>query len=165
MKLSQLIILLIITLFVVGCSSQPEQSSVVVTSQEQEVPSVKPALIVEEKEDPIVTVEEVKTEEKPTEQPLVMPSNVKDFSVVAKQWEFVPAEIIVNKGDQVRLKVTSQDVTHGFNIPEYKINKQLPNGEEVIIEFTADKTGTFIFFCSVPCGKGHSKMNGKLIVK
>ena len=90
---------------------------------------------------------------------------VKEFTMTAKQFTFTPDIIEVNKGDKVRLVVTSADVPHGFSIPEYGINERLDPGKPVTIEFTADKEGTFTAFCSVFCGSGHSGMKGKLIVR
>ena len=90
---------------------------------------------------------------------------VKEFKMTAKQFKFEPSTIEVNKGDRVRLIVTSVDVPHGIAIPEYKINERLEPGIPVTIEFTAEKEGTFTAFCSVFCGSGHSGMKGKIIVK
>lgn len=90
---------------------------------------------------------------------------VKEFKMTAKQFAFEPSIIEVNKGDNVRLIVTSVDVPHGIAIPEYEINERLDVGKPVTIEFTADKQGTFTAFCSVICGSGHSSMKGKIIVK
>jgi nitrosocyanin len=92
-------------------------------------------------------------------------SSVKEFNVVAKKWDFEPSEIKVNKGDTVKLKIESIDVTHGISLPAFKVNENLMSGETVEIEFTADKTGEFPFFCSVFCGSGHGKMKGTLIVE
>lgn len=89
---------------------------------------------------------------------------VKEFKMTAKQFQFEPATIEVNKGDKVRLIATSADVPHGISIPEYGINERLDPGKPVTIEFTADKQGTFTAFCSVFCGAGHSNMKGKIIV-
>ena len=91
--------------------------------------------------------------------------NDKEFKITAKQFSFEPSIIEVNKGDKVRLIVTSVDVPHGISIPEYKINEKLEPGKPVTIEFTADKQGTFTAYCSVFCGSGHSSMKGKLIVR
>jgi len=91
-------------------------------------------------------------------------SAVKEFKITAKQFQFDPATIEVNKGDKVRLIVTSTDVPHGIAITEYGINEKLDPGKPVTIEFTADKQGTFTAFCSVVCGAGHSNMKGKIIV-
>ncbi len=89
---------------------------------------------------------------------------IKEFSIIAKQWKFDPATITVNQGDKVRLSITSIDVAHGIAIPDYRINEYLTPGQTVNIEFTADRKGTFIFSCSVSCGVGHTGMRGKLIV-
>ena len=91
--------------------------------------------------------------------------SVKEFKITAKQFSFTPETIEVNKGDRVRLLVTSTDVPHGIAITEYGINERLDPGKEVKIEFTADKEGTFTAFCSVFCGSGHGGMKGRLIVK
>ena len=90
---------------------------------------------------------------------------VKEFKMTAKQFAFEPSTIEVNKGDKVRLIVTSTDVPHGIAIPEYGINERLDVGKPVTIKFTADKQGSFTAFCSVFCGSGHSNMKGKIIVR
>ncbi len=91
--------------------------------------------------------------------------DIKEFKITAKQFAFEPETIEINKGDKVRLIVTSMDVPHGFSIPEYGINERLDVGKPVTIEFIANKEGSFSSFCSVFCGSGHSKMKGKIIVK
>lgn len=90
--------------------------------------------------------------------------NVKEISVTAKQWAFDPNPIIVNKGDKVKLSIKSIDVTHGFSLPDFGINRELKPGKTEIVEFVADKAGQFTFFCNVICGAGHSDMKGTLIV-
>ena len=89
----------------------------------------------------------------------------KEFKITAKDWVFEPETVEINKGDNVRLIVTSLDIPHGISIPEYGINQRLDPGTPVTIEFLADKEGTFTSFCSVFCGAGHSNMKGKIIVK
>ena len=89
---------------------------------------------------------------------------VKEFKITAKQFQFNPSTIEINKGDKVKLVITSTDVPHGFAITEYGINERLEPGKPVTVEFTADKQGTFTTFCSVICGAGHLGMKGKLIV-
>lgn len=95
----------------------------------------------------------------------IISGEIKEFSITAKNWEFNPDIITVNKGDKVKLTITSVDVSHGFAISDFNINKRLEPGQTTNIEFIADKSGTFTFFCSVQCGHGHSRMKGQLIVK
>ncbi len=90
---------------------------------------------------------------------------VRTIKIIAKRWVFEPAEIKVKKGEKVRLKITSIDVAHGFSLPEFAVNEVLKPGKEATVEFVADKTGRFSFFCSVQCGSGHSDMQGMLIVE
>lgn len=89
----------------------------------------------------------------------------KEFIITAKQWSFSPAVIKVKKGDTVVLKLKSIDVTHGFSLPEFKINAALKPGETKIVEFIADKAGTFTFICNIYCGVGHIGMTGTIIVE
>jgi len=91
-------------------------------------------------------------------------SAVKEFTMTANNYQFSPSTITVNKGDTVRLKITSLDKTHGIAISEYGINEVLPPNKEVTVEFVADKSGSFTYFCSVPCGPGHADMKGTLVV-
>lgn len=91
--------------------------------------------------------------------------SVRTFNVIAKQFEFIPSTIRVKKGNRVILNITSTDVEHGFAIDEYKINKTIPAGETITIDFIADKAGQFEFYCSVYCGSGNSNMRGKFIVE
>ena len=99
------------------------------------------------------------------ETPTVMVSNVKSFSITAKNWDFVPNTITVNKGDKVKLSLTSVDVEHGFKLPDFGVKVDLAPGKTEVVEFVADKVGTFSFSCSVFCGSGHREMKGTLIVK
>ncbi len=90
---------------------------------------------------------------------------VKEISITAKQWEFVPNTITVSQGEKVRLKITSVDVAHGFTLPDFGVSAYLAPGQQTSVEFVADKKGTFSFFCNVACGAGHSQMKGVLIVQ
>ncbi len=62
--------------------------------------------------------------------------------------KFSPNKIEVNKGDLVRIKVTNTKGTHDFNLDEFNVHKETPLNQEVTIEFTADKVGSFEYYCS-----------------
>lgn len=89
---------------------------------------------------------------------------VQEFSVVEKQFEFIPSTVTVKKGVPVRIKVTTPDVKHSFAIPELKVNVPVNPNETAVVEFTPDKAGTFPIVCWVPCGEGHKEMKGTLVV-
>lgn len=65
-------------------------------------------------------------------------------------------EINIKKGDNVRIVVNVTKGTHDFNIDEFNIHKVTPLNVPTIVEFTADKVGEFIYYCSMP---GH-RANG-----
>lgn len=90
---------------------------------------------------------------------------VRTFNVTAKKFSFSPSTITVNEGETVKINVSSEDVTHGFLIAEYGINKVLNPGAKETIEFIADQKGTFTIRCSIFCGVGHPGMTGTLIVQ
>ncbi len=147
-KMRKIILLLVLSIFLVSACSRQNPEDLV--GQGTPVPQKVPA---EDKD-----VEEMIVEKSPS-------GEVKEFQITAKQFSFNPETIEVNKGDKVRLIVTSIDVPHGIAIKEYNINERLDVGKPVTIEFTADKEGTFTAFCSVFCGSGHSNMKGKIVVK
>lgn len=96
---------------------------------------------------------------------VVKREQLKIFEVSAKQWEFIPSPIKVKEGDLVRLKITTADVAHSLALPEFGIMEMIEPGKEAVVEFLADKRGTFDFYCSVPCGPGHGDMRGQLIIE
>ena len=103
--------------------------------------------------------------QKTTTESNVQPTGeIKEFDIIAKNWEFSPNTIEVNLGDKVELHVKSIEGTHGFALSEFGINEKLEQGKDVHINFIANKKGTFCFYCSVPCGSGHGGMRGQLIV-
>lgn len=97
-------------------------------------------------------------------QPEFVSGQTKSFELVAKQYAFEPALITVNKGDQVRLFITSADVAHGISIPAFDATTILSPGKTTELDFIADKAGVYEFRCSVQCGEGHSHMTGAIEV-
>src|SRR5450631_3848163 len=86
------------------------------------------------------------------------------IKVVAKKFEFVPAEIHVKKGETVTLRFTAPEVPMGFNLDDFKLRTDIVPGKVVTLQLTPDKTGSFTFLCDVFCGAGHEEMSGTLIV-
>jgi len=89
----------------------------------------------------------------------------KFFEVRAKKFSYNPNIIRVNKGNLVKIRLISEDVTHGMFLDGYGINTQAHPGQEGYIEFVANKTGRYSFRCSVTCGEFHPYMIGYLIVE
>jgi len=87
----------------------------------------------------------------------------KVISVKAKKFEFVPSEIILKKGEPVVLEMTSEDTTHGFNLPDFGVRAEVKPGTVRRVSITPDKTGRFGFACDVFCGSGHEEMSGTIV--
>jgi cytochrome c oxidase subunit 2 len=84
--------------------------------------------------------------------------------IVAKKFEFVPAEIHVRQGETVTLQFTAPDVPMGFNLADFHLRADIVPGKVAELQLTADKPGRFGFFCDVFCGSGHEDMSGTLFV-
>jgi Heme/copper-type cytochrome/quinol oxidases, subunit 2 len=93
--------------------------------------------------------------------PSASTGETKSFTINAKNWEFEPVEIRVNKGDTVEIKLVNDEGYHEVEIKGY--GKTIKG--DGTVKFTADKAGEFEFICSVFCGTGHDDMKGKLIVE
>ena len=64
--------------------------------------------------------------------------------------QFSVKEIIVNKGDTVRININATKGRHDFTIDEYDLYKETPTGKVTTIEFVADKAGEFVYYCAQP---------------
>lgn len=106
------------------------------------------------------------------------------FEITARKYEFTPNEIHVKKGTRVQLKIRALDRTHGFRLALYsegavgsgplglrfdqegsQDNWKVEKGQERLVEFVAERPGTYRFKCSVFCGLGHRGMKGALVVE
>lgn len=88
------------------------------------------------------------------------------FEVTASRYRFEPALIEVEEGDRVVLRLHSVDGPHGIAIKGQKAKASIPeDGSLVTVEFVAGKAGVFPFACNEYCGPGHSRMQGRLVVK
>lgn len=105
----------------------------------------------------------------------------RDFLITAEQYAYNPYRIVVNRGDDVHIRLAALDVVHGFYLEGYDIEAQIYPGrlpfkfrhpsieqefnkvDEVV--FTADRNGKFRYRCSVTCGTLHPFMSGEFIVR
>ena len=93
------------------------------------------------------------------------PNKEKIIKIVAQRFSFTPNEIILEKGENVRLEITSLDFVHGFNVPELNVRADLPPGQITVIKLKPQKSGTYDFICDNFCGAGHEDMGGRIIVR
>lgn len=78
---------------------------------------------------------------------------------------WAPDTITVNLGERVRLRISSPDVVHGFEVPALgiKVDEILP-GHVQEIEFVATRAGQFPFACTRWCSVDHWRMRGTIQV-
>jgi heme/copper-type cytochrome/quinol oxidase subunit 2 len=86
------------------------------------------------------------------------------FQIDARQFAYSPAEIKVNPGDTVTIKLVSTDVVHGLYVDGYDISVEADPGQTATLTFIADDVGSFRFRCNVTCGAMHPFMIGRLTV-
>jgi cytochrome c oxidase subunit 2 len=90
---------------------------------------------------------------------------VHEIQVTLRKYEFSPGSLRVKRGERVKLVMTAADHDHGFKLDDFNVDQKVPKGTTVVVEFTADKAGTFQFRCSNVCGIGHRGMKGTLVVE
>ncbi|MBI4269833.1 MAG: cupredoxin domain-containing protein [Candidatus Rokubacteria bacterium] len=79
---------------------------------------------------------------------------------------FTPSRIVVKRGQRVRLRLLADDVTHGFQLLHFGVDAgAIKTGTIKTVEFTADRTGEFPFYCSVRCSALHMALMGTLVVE
>jgi nitrous-oxide reductase len=106
---------------------------------------------------------------KPTDARVVHRPGVTEVWMSVIRSQFRPDIVQAHRGDKVIIHLSSleqaSDATHGFAIPEKNINVSLDAGETTTISFTADKPGSFSFYCTEFCSALHLEMQGWLIVE
>jgi heme/copper-type cytochrome/quinol oxidase subunit 2 len=76
------------------------------------------------------------------------------------------SEIRLTKGDHVVLFLHSPDVQHSFSIPDLQLGPvAIPAGHTVEVQFDADRVGELHFMCTQVCGRDHSHLEGRFIVR
>ena len=87
--------------------------------------------------------------------------------VTAERFTFTPSRIVVNPGETIEIRLTSDDTSHGFRINGTDVNVVIPKRgmPETSVTMTAPAPGRYAFECTRMCGAGHNFMRGELIVR
>jgi len=88
---------------------------------------------------------------------------VKEFTIEGSEFKYTPASITVSKGDSVKIIFKNVGTAgHNFVIGDLGVSTRVISaGSTETVEFTADKSGTFAFYCSVP-GHRSAGMEGQV---
>jgi nitrous-oxide reductase len=100
---------------------------------------------------------------------VVRDGNKVTVNMTAIRSHFTPEHVEIQEGDVVTWRITAmetaQDATHGFCIGGYNINLSLEPGEFTEFTFTADRAGTYPYYCTEFCSALHLEMMGYLHIK
>jgi cytochrome c oxidase subunit 2 len=100
------------------------------------------------------------------------PANAEPIYVVAKQWMWKAQhmggqeeinEVHIPVGRPVVLTMTSQDVVHDFDVPEFRVKADVLPGRYTNLSFEANQAGTYQLFCDQYCGTSHAMMVGTIV--
>ena len=100
------------------------------------------------------------------------PANSYEIIVTGQKWKWlfsypngtVDENLHVPVDRPVRLVMTSEDVIHGFFIPDFRLKHDVVPGRYSKVWFRAVKAGEHQIYCTQYCGTGHSEMLAKVVV-
>jgi len=87
------------------------------------------------------------------------------IKLTVKRFEYSQKEIVLKVGQPVVIEITSLDVPHGFNVPDFNVRTDVLPGKVARVRFTPDRAGTFVYLCDIFCGSGHEQLDGHFIVR
>jgi cytochrome c oxidase subunit 2 len=97
----------------------------------------------------------------------VAPSGAYEIQVRAQQWNFLfeypngvtSDTLYVPRGEEVKMRMSSTDVLHGFYIPAFRVKYDILPNRYTSVWFKATERGDYDLFCTEYCGTGHSDMD------
>ncbi len=85
--------------------------------------------------------------------------------ISARRFGFTPNQIALKKGQSVTLRLTSQDVKHGFFVKGLNLDEDIVPGKPTDVTFTPQTAGKFTSVCDNFCGVGHGDMRMTIVVE
>lgn len=102
----------------------------------------------------------------------VAPPNSYEIDVRARKWSWLfeypngvqSSELHVPVNRPVKLRMSSEDVTHSFFVPAFRVKADVFQGRYSYVWFEATKRDTFYVACAEYCGTAHSQMLTPVVV-
>lgn len=103
----------------------------------------------------------------------VIPERGLEVWVVARQWmwQFASSDglrsegvLVVPRGRDVRLLLTTRDVIHSFFVPAFRLKQDVVPGRTTLAWFRAERDGAYPLLCAEYCGTEHSMMRASVVV-
>ena len=95
----------------------------------------------------------------------VKADSVPVVEITAKRFAFSPDKITLKQGQTVKLRIHSEDVTHGFFLRPLKIDEEIPAGQTIEVTVTPQTAGSFLTICDHFCGANHGNMAMTIVVE
>jgi cytochrome c oxidase subunit 2 len=102
------------------------------------------------------------------------PADAQVVKVTGQQWLWTfehedgkreISELHLVKGQPYKFEVTSLDVIHAFNIPDFTTMMDAVPGRVNVVWLVPDQSGEYLIQCREYCGFSHYQMRAKLIVE
>ena len=89
-----------------------------------------------------------------------------DVYLMAYQWGFEPGVLRLEANRPYRLRMMAVDVSHGAAIQFGRGSRIVRLRTNALVEqaMTFARPGEHLVYCTVYCGTGHARMQGRLIV-
>ncbi|MDJ0716328.1 MAG: cytochrome c oxidase subunit II [Prochloraceae cyanobacterium] len=106
--------------------------------------------------------------------PIHSKSEIEEIEVLAKQWAWVfrypdknitSTELHLPVNKRVRLALTSEDVLHGFYIPDFRVKQDIIPNESIDLEFTPIRNGEYRLTDSQFSGTYFATMEANVVVE
>jgi cytochrome c oxidase subunit II len=100
------------------------------------------------------------------------PRQSREIRVVARQWLWMflyanghkDEQLHIPADEPVKLVMRSDDVIHGFYVPDFRVQMDVVPGRYTTAWFRAKQPGEHDLYCAQYCGTNHSEMVTKVIV-
>ncbi len=95
-----------------------------------------------------------------------LPSQAREITVIAKEFQFDPSTITLKKGEQVTVLFKDKGtLSHNFTVPGLRVKTEtIQSGQSEKLRFIAAKAGAYTYLCTVP-GHEEAGMKGTLTVR
>ena len=85
---------------------------------------------------------------------------------MAEDGGWTPGELAMRAGETIRLRLTSDDVMHGFAVGQQNEPRvDVKPGQIVEVNLSFDRPGRYVFYCTRWCGPNHWRMRGTVTVE
>ncbi len=95
----------------------------------------------------------------------IRPDGSVEARIVALKFVFLPDTLRVPAGRPVTFRITSLDVTHGFQIAGTNANAMVMPGYVSQFTYTFERPGEYLVVCNEFCGDNHHAMHARVIVE